>query len=49
MLKTTKCTNIVIKAEKKLNDAYGDIVTVISDKLNRINLKRQRLETIRRH
>lgn len=32
----TKCINIVLEAEKKLNEANGDIATIISGKLNRV-------------
>ncbi|KAL4131518.1 hypothetical protein QTP88_008813 [Uroleucon formosanum] len=35
----TKCINIVLDAEKKLNEAHGDIATAISGKLNRVLLK----------
>lgn len=31
-----KCINIFLEAEKKLNEANGDITTAISDKLNRV-------------
>jgi len=35
----TTCINIVLDAEKKLNEAHGDIATAISGKLNRVLLK----------
>ncbi|KAL4143683.1 hypothetical protein QTP88_005988 [Uroleucon formosanum] len=35
----TKCINIVLDAEKKLNEAHGDIATAISGKLNCVLLK----------
>jgi hypothetical protein len=33
------CINIVLDAEKKLNEAHGDIATAISGKLNRVLFK----------
>lgn len=35
----TTCINIVLDAEKKLNEANGDIATAISGKLNRVLMK----------
>jgi hypothetical protein len=35
----TTCINIVLDAEKKLNETHGDIATAISGKLNRVIFK----------
>jgi hypothetical protein len=44
----TKCINIILDAEKKLNEANGDIAIAISNKLKMCSFEKQRLETITR-